>query len=385
MLSWAHPKEDPYASAIAPADYKPRDYVIGGRKYTANTPAEAIRLEQLRTKEASAGAGRPDAPIWASLLGKDGMMDAKYQLSGSVADSLADDAGYNKFEQEALRDGPSTMAEMMLQRQDLDRKDQIGDISSQYQMGVQNAMDSLASQGGSYSGAGERIGASSIRDMLSARQGARNESNKNRLGILAQDEQNRIGQLQNLSGMEMDRNRLTLQGKEFDINNSLKENDAKRTNAYNMWEKETETWASNKQADAQARAAGGGCFPAGTLIMMEDDTEKKIEDIELGDSTMGGKVTKLMKGSAKDVLWYDYKGVIVTGGHAVFEDHEWKRIYESKKGQLIDLDVDLLFNFSTDDHEIWIQGIVFSDFDDVDNSTLSYEEALVEKNRGVNV
>lgn len=372
--------------------FQPTEVEIDGKIHTASTPAELeqlrkLRMQSIKTKEmAKQGKnadGSPIRPEWDSMLGSDGMIESQYQMNQAVQDAMADDQGFQRFEQEALRDGPSTFADLMLQRRELDRKDQIGDISSQYQMGLGNAMDAMAAQGGLGSGARERMAASSMRDLLAARQGARRDYNRDRLGILAQDEQNRIGQLQALTGMEMDRNRMSLQGREFDITNSLQERDSRRTADLDKWKQERQDWAAIKQSEAQ-KNAGGGCFPKGTLIDMADGSKKTIEQVQVGDVVdSGGAVTKTIVGSAEGAEWYDYEGVIVTGDHAVFEKGHWIRVKDSEESMLLDLEFERLYNLSTEEHEFVINDVVFSDFDEVDDPTLSDEECLSLKNRGV--
>jgi hypothetical protein len=364
-------------------EFQPREYKIGDQTYTAYTPGEANKLEQQQSehiKQTNAMAGSPDRPEYDTMIDPaTGMISDQYQLAQATQSALGDDAGYNKFEQEALRDGPSAYANLMIEQQGLERKDQLDDINSQYNMGMQTALDGMASQGGLYGGAKERLGANSIRDMLATRQGARSDYQKQRLGILGQDEQNRVGQLQSLSGMEMDRNRLGLQGKEFDIRNSMTERDNVRRDSQDAWKTEMETWASNKQADAQSGAAGG-CFPTGTLIEMADGSKKKIEDIKLGDDTFGGTVTKLIQGLAFGAKWYNYEGVIVTGDHAVYEEEEWVRVKDSDLGESLDIRVEYLYNISNAGHMLLIKDTLFSDFDEVEDATLSYEDSLMEKN-----
>jgi len=370
--------------------FHPQEVEIDGKTYTAKTPAE---LEQLKTKKRNAQLkkegknpdGSPIRPEWDSMLGSDDMIDEKYQLNQAVQDSMADDVGFEKFQDEALRDGPSTFAQLMMDRRDLDRRDQLGDISSQYQMGLANSMDQMAAQGGIGSGARERMGANSIRSLLEARQGARRDYNRDKLGIMAQDEQNRIGQLQSLTGMEMDRNRMGLQGREFDITNSLQERDARRQADLDKWTQERQDWAGIKQAEAQ-KGASGGCFPAGTLVKMADGSQKAIEKIEIGEELeSGGKVTKTIQGIGRNADWYQFGQTFVTGDHAVLVNNQWLRVKDAKGSVLIGETFDRYYNLSTENHEIIINDTVFSDFDEVDDVTLSYEESLKLKNEGVYV
>ena len=372
----------------ADKNFKPREYAIGGETFTASTPGEAAALDKRRQAyidEKVRKSGEPVRPEWDSMLGKDGLVSDQYQLGQYVDSAMADDEGFNKFKSEALRDGPSEYTNRMLEAQGLERQDQIGDINSQYQMGLQNATDQMASQGGLYAGAGERIGANSIKSLLQARQGSRQDFNKNKLGLMADDERNRVAGVQSLSGMEMDRNRMQLTGRESDIKNSLVERDSKRSADLDKWNTEMETWASNKQADAQARS-GGGCFPRGTMIKMKDLSFKKIEDVKIGDECFfGGKVTKTIQGDATGMTWFDYQGVIVTGSHLVLDGGTWKPVEGTDEAMELEVKFEVLYNLSNQFHEISINGEVFSDYDDVDDATLSYSEALREKNRELNV
>jgi hypothetical protein len=164
----------------------------------------------------------------------------------------------------------------------------------------------------------------------------------------------------------------------------MNERDAKRKDGMDAWKVGMETWASNKQADAQAASAGGGgCFPAGTMVEMHDGTQKKIEDIKIGDETFGGKVTKVIVGEATGFVWYDYNGVIVTGDHPVMESGAWVRVKDSKQAEELEVEFDVLYNLSNVGHVIIINNFVFSDFDEVDQVGLSYEESLKLKNEEV--
>lgn len=368
-------------------NFKSQEVVIDGQSYTAQTPAELQQLQQKKQEwinQSTAYAGSPERPEWDSMLRSDGMMQDQYQMSPYVNLHLSDDYGFNKFQTEALRDGLSQASQYALDQRELDKKDQIGDISDQYQMGLQSTMDSLASQGGLMTGAGERMGANSIKDLLQARQGARSDFNKDKLSIMAQDEQDRVAQLQSLAGMEQERNNTYLQGIETDLTNSLKERDAQRTADLDKWNTEMSTWASNKQADAQASAGSGGCFPKGTLVDLANGHKRPIEQIEIGDELAeGGIVTKTIQGSAIGTDWFSYKGVIVTGDHAVFENNKWIRVKDSDLSEPLGCKFQTLYNLSCENHELLIGGLTFSDFDEVDDQSLSDEECLSLKNKGV--
>lgn len=368
------------------AQFEPQQVQIGNEVFTANSAQELNALNAQRLKslnDQALRASMPDRPAWDTMLGKDNLIDKRYQIGGYANQLLSGNKGFNKFQEEALRDGPSAYAKMLLEQQELERADNISDIGAQYQMGIQNQLDSLASQGGVMSGAGERMGAASIRDMLAARQGARRDNQQQNLGIRSQDEMNRIQQLQGLTGLEQQRNQTALQAREFDLKNSLNERDARRRDGQDAWKTEMETWASNRQADAQASAANNSCFPGSTLVEMSDGLMKRMDKLELGDETLGGTVTKIVCGLASGAQWYDYKGIIVTGSHVVFDTNgEWVRVEDSPNSVAIDIDFSQLYNIATEDHFIKIGGIIFSDYDETDKVGLSFEESLKFKNRG---
>ena len=67
------------------------------------------------------------------------------------------------------------------------------------------------------------------------------------------------------------------------------------------------------------------CFDALTPIYMEDGTEKTIQDIRIGDMTMGGEVYSVRQAKTSDII-YSYKGIQVSANHAVKEFGLWKRV-----------------------------------------------------------
>lgn len=366
-------------------EFEPQVYEIGGKTYTAYSPEEARALQTQRDKfltSESQLAGQPTRPSWQSLIDpKTGLLKNQYNLTGYADKQMADDVGYNKFQEEALREGPSAYANILLDQQKLDNQNNLDALNSQYNMGLTSAFDQMSSQGGLMGGSRERIASNSIKDLLTSRQGARQDYNQNRLGILANDEQNRINQLQSLTGMEMDRNSMNLNARQSDIQNALSEQDAKRQDSMDSWKTQMETWASNKQADAQ-RSAAGGCFPGHVEILMADGSRKAIQDIKLGERVFsGGRVTKVIQALSKGHQWYSYRDCFVTGDHAVLENGKWVRVKDSEKGSKINAFFPVLFNLSTDGHILMVNDILFSDYDETDQVGLSYEDSLILKNK----
>lgn len=138
---------------------------------------------------------------------------------------------------------------------------------------------------------------------------------------------------------------------------------------------------AGEQMASQAVGSYLGCFPEDEEIRMEDGSLKAISEIELGDEIyLGGRVTKTIQGLAEGAQWYDYQGVTVTGTHAVREFGRWIRVSDSELARPLDIEMDTLYNLSTENHVMVIRDVIFSDFDDVDDTTLSYQESLEAKN-----
>jgi len=135
---------------------------------------------------------------------------------------------------------------------------------------------------------------------------------------------------------------------------------------------------ANKQAQvAAAKASRPRCFIEGTLIEMNDGSQKKIEDIELGDVVRGGIVYSLHSALVQEV--YLYKGVVVSAKHAVLENGVWKRIEDTDAEKFEG--VFPVYNLGTSEHRIFTQGIEFADFDETDKaSEINDEESLEELN-----
>jgi len=110
---------------------------------------------------------------------------------------------------------------------------------------------------------------------------------------------------------------------------------------------------------------GTGCFLAGTMITMEDGTQKAVETIELGENVaIGGFV--FAKGSFLVDDLYDYKGIKVSGSHMVHEDGVWVRVEDSKYGVPEHEETVVVYNFGTENRRLLIEGITFTDYFEAD-------------------
>jgi hypothetical protein len=172
-----------------------------------------------------------------------------------------DKRGLDKFRLEALRQGPSAWAKLA-------RKDQALQAMDARERGAEaargqsaQAMDDLASRGGLTSGARERIATEGAKNYLNMGQNVARQQNQNNLQIGMNDEQNRITQLSQLPGMEVqamqpDFQKLQLwgQGRQFDVGNQINENKSKNAFDMGQYEQKMKAWAADRQAQATEKA-----------------------------------------------------------------------------------------------------------------------------------
>jgi hypothetical protein len=119
--------------------------------------------------------------------------------------------------------------------------------------------------------------------------------------------------------------------------------------------------AIQQSSAAQASAA---CFSAGTLVEMEGGSEKDISKIIVGDILANGSlVSTVVQAMSED--FYSYKGIEVTGSHAVLEDGTWIRIKDSSLATKVE-GRKLCYNLGTADHKIIINKETYADFFETD-------------------
>lgn len=205
-------------------------------------------------------------PEFETLIDQNtGRLFDEYSLAKQFNPVQADRAGYDQYKTEALRTGPSAYAQMMMGKQELEQQGLTNNLAAQQNAGMRGAMDQLAATGGVDSGARERMARSGIRDAMMGRQDIRKQGMIDRFNISAQDEQQRQGQLQNLTGMELNRANYDaserdkgLGANQYDIQNSLLAMDRERGDSMDAWKTNMQTWGANKTADAQKAASGSG-------------------------------------------------------------------------------------------------------------------------------
>lgn len=123
------------------------------------------------------------------------------------------------------------------------------------------------------------------------------------------------------------------------------------------------------------------CFDGDTLVDMQDGSKKPIKDIQLGERVMGGGVVVSTRQSfTANGTRFKYKGITVTGSHAV-KEKRWLRVKDSVHAERIN-GGGVVYSLVTDLHRIYINGIQFADEHETDKyEYLSMDESLAELNK----
>lgn len=122
------------------------------------------------------------------------------------------------------------------------------------------------------------------------------------------------------------------------------------------------------------------CFHPDTLVEMADGTLLPISRIEVGAYTRGGLVLATSRAIGYDYYWY--KGVLVTGKHAVKEDGKWIRVESSPAALRMKGFTEIVCSLTTAKHRIWANGVEFADERETDDyENLTIEQSLEVLNR----
>lgn len=129
---------------------------------------------------------------------------------------------------------------------------------------------------------------------------------------------------------------------------------------------------ASKQAQLAAARSSGGCFTGDTLI----DTPQgptPIKDLQMGDLTNGGFVYSV------HVFYCDgyhiYNGIKVGPAHAVLHEGKWQRIGDIEGLEFVEGAV-VLYDIGTTDHRIFIEGIEFADYHEIDEFEVYDQDAI---------
>ena len=98
---------------------------------------------------------------------------------------------------------------------------------------------------------------------------------------------------------------------------------------------------------------------------------KNICDIDIGDNIYDNIVIGKVILNKIDVKLYNYKGIILSGTQAVYENYKWIRVYQSDISYEIDIDDEYIYHIITDKNIIKINNILFTDFSETHNKTIN--------------
>jgi hypothetical protein len=114
-------------------------------------------------------------------------------------------------------------------------------------------------------------------------------------------------------------------------------------------------------------APSSSCFDKNTVMKMHDGSEKKIEDIEVGDILINNNiVTAKMKLSASEINMYNFNNVIVSGSHSVKINNRWVKIADhSECEKIANYKEAYIYCLNTERKEIEINNCIFCDWDEI--------------------
>lgn len=111
------------------------------------------------------------------------------------------------------------------------------------------------------------------------------------------------------------------------------------------------------------------CFVENTLLQLWGGNKKKIKFIEIGDRlTDGSYVTALFKSTGIGHEYYSLNNTIVTGNHKLLHDETWIPVHKHPNCiHLPDFETEFVYCLNTTTKRIPINGIIFSDWDELDD------------------
>ncbi len=277
----------------------------------APAPGEQSPYDKFVAQQKAMGLnpdGSPLRPDFKSITDVDtGQLKDSYQLkSGTLTpEKLQWDksdngtldptkgAGYQAFQNEALRTGPSQWAQLQQQQNSQNKMQGLESAARQASSGAAQARGQLSMRGGLSSGARERMASGGARDLLAARQGVNRGFNADSLTTNINDENKRMNALAQLPGMEIDTQKYNIgnildmkkanvqavndaqrfnitnqnAASQYNINNALGQKQAQDQYTSGAYDQDLQKWAAAQQSAAIANGAKkpGGGGPLGAL------------------------------------------------------------------------------------------------------------------------
>ncbi len=162
--------------------------------------------------------------------------------------------GFNRLRSEALRKGPSSWLNMSLAQDALKQQDAIEKARQMNASRTAESENRLAASGGLSSGARERVQEQGQNDFMNMNQDLARSGKLADIGMRVSDEQQRVGKLENLTGMEQQKENAWATAKDKDVQNVM--NERKRASDFQMdlYKTRMENAAAERQAQATENA-----------------------------------------------------------------------------------------------------------------------------------
>ena len=115
------------------------------------------------------------------------------------------------------------------------------------------------------------------------------------------------------------------------------------------------------------------CFDELTLIPLQNGNKIHIKDINVGDKLANGSyVTSKIKVTSSDMKIYKLNNIIVSESHLVEYNNQWIRVGQHPNAEEITYNKPFLYCLNTSNKIINIEGLIFSDWDEITNNELQY-------------
>lgn len=216
-----------------------------------------VSLEEAEAQNAARRAqGNGDGSVYGIAMATHPDYHAAYDpntmsMTGNLKSLMPQfDQGFNKYRDEALNNGPSAWLNMSRSKNALDMQGAKEKMALENAGQTASARDNLASIGGLSSGARERTAEQGQKNYMAMSQDLSRQGTVADMGLGVQDESNRIGKLQNLTGMEETKMNDWQNAKGQDVSNAMNENRAQNEFAMNMYNTQMTALAAQRQAEA---------------------------------------------------------------------------------------------------------------------------------------
>lgn len=123
------------------------------------------------------------------------------------------------------------------------------------------------------------------------------------------------------------------------------------------------------------------CFDENTKIPLSNNINKCIKYINVGDQLKNGSyVTAKLTVTSEYMKIFKLNNIIVSESHLVQYGGQWIRVADHPSALLIDYDKPYLYCLNTSDKRIELNGLIFSDWDEITDNTVFLKLKTQNKN-----